>query len=582
MRRPTGPRCALLLASIALTGCQATRVAELEAEIVSLSAEIEETEALVARMQAQLDRHRAATEHLDPADRMPPDFNPARPLPKGDPNRPDIILLSIDTLRADHLGAWGYGRPTSPTFDRLAAEGTRYADTWSPSPWTLPSHTTMLSGLLPPTHGAIEDDLRIGDDIPMVQEAFQAQGYATGGVVATLFVSRRFGFERGFDWFHDFDVHDTATNNLATVDAEHVFTWATDWAQDLPAGKPAFLFLHVYDAHYAYNAPAPYDERFDRAAQLGDALYKDYQYYKRQPLPHEQLEHQVAQYDEEIAYVDDAFRRFLEGWRSTRPAIVVITSDHGEEFGERGSWGHAHTLFPEQLHVPLIVNGPGVKRQVVSQRAGTEDLATTIASLGGVSFAEGDGVDRAGQIRSGGAAGTRPAAQFASTSRFETLRYRWHEPPWDLTVDLANAKRGLCNLEIDPGCTHLAPNQDRERADAMFAAMMAYLGHPWEAMRAGKVEVKGGVFYDAQGGRHKHALTVTAGDRFAVHPGDAEVRFVGANGEIEGPWAALGGDLPNDRDGVQFHGRRPVTNTSIQLSESEKQMLEVLGYIQDK
>lgn len=577
--RTAAPALALALTA----GCQATRVAELQAEIVELSAEIEETEALVAKMQAQLDRHRAATDHPDPAERMPPDHNPARPLPPGDPQRPDILLLSVDTLRADHLGAWGYARGTSPHFDQLAAEGTRFADTWSPSPWTLPSHTTLLSGLLPPTHGAIEDDLRIGDDVPMVQEAFQAQGWATAGVVATLFVSRRFGFDRGFDWFHDFDVHDTATNNAATVDADHVFTWALDWAQDLPEGKPAFVFLHVYDAHYAYNAPPPWDEKFDRKAELGDALYRDYQYYKRQPLPQEQLEHQVAQYDEEIAYVDDAFARFLATWRSTRPAIVVITADHGEEFGERGSWGHAHTLFPEQLHVPLIVNGPGVRRQVVAQRVGTEDLATTIASLGGVSFGEGDGVDRAAQIRGGGAPRDGVAGRFASTSRFETLRYRWHEPPWDLTVDLAHAKRGLCNLETDPSCTLLAPNQDRERADAMFAAMLDWLGFPWEAARAGRVEVDGGVLYDDDGNRYKHALTVSAGDRFAVHPGDATVRFVGANGDLAGPWAALGGDLPEgNRAPLLFHGRRPVTNTSIQLTEAEQQMLEALGYLQDK
>ena len=566
---------------VLLVGCHATRVAELEAEIVELSTEIEQTQELVDRMQHQLDRHKRAVNNEPPPERTPPDYDPAAPLPTPDGVRPDVILLSVDTLRADHLGAWGYRRDTSPYLDELAAGGTRYANTWAPSPWTLPSHTTMLSGLLPPNHGAIEDKVRIGDDIPLVQEAFRNGGYLTAGVTSTLFVSERFGFERGFDWFHDFDIHGAELNNAGSVDAEHVFAWAQQWAQGQPNGKPVFLFLHVYDAHYAYNAPAPFNTKFDRESKVGDALYRDYHHYKKNPLNDEQLEHQIAQYDEEIAYIDASFRTFVENWRKTRPALVVVTADHGEEFGERGSWGHAHTLFPEQLHVPLIVNGPGVKAQVVEQRVGTEDIAPTIASLAGVGFSEGDGTDRAAQVRRGGVSGEEVAAQFAATSRFETLRYRWHDPPWDLIVDLAHAKRGFCNLETDPGCIRTAPGQDKERSEAMFADMMDWLGTPWEAKGAGTVEVDGGVIFDANGKRQKQSMTVTAGDRFAVHPADARVRFSGANGQVSGPWAAIAGDLPEGREPLAFHGRRPSENTAVDLTDEEQEMLEALGYIQD-
>jgi arylsulfatase A-like enzyme len=375
-------RVGLLLLALMLGSCQTTRVAELEREMDQLEQHLEVLSHRAGVLNRALQRQKdmVAGEQMD---QWPEDWDPDGTLPAGDPRRPDVILLSIDTLRADHLGAWGYERDTSPFFDELAAGGTRYKNAWAASPWTLPSHTTMLSGLLPPHHGAIEDTVRIGDDIPMVQEMFRHEGYGTGGVVATLFVSSRFGFDRGFDFFYDFDIRGATMNNASTVDAEHVFAWATDWVQQQPEGKPIFLFLHVYDVHYGYNPPAPFNELFDRPVDFGDVRYKDYHHYKKHPLTDEQLAHQTAQYDEEIAYVDQSFRTFVENWRATRPAIVVVTSDHGEELGERGSWGHAHTLFPEQLHVPMIINGPGVRRQVISERFGAEDLASTLAGVAG-------------------------------------------------------------------------------------------------------------------------------------------------------------------------------------------------------
>ena len=336
-----------------LGACASAQVASLEQRNSRLRKDIESLNRTVKQMNKALSRHKRNVGTPPNEEQFPPDWDPYGPLPEQGSKRPDVILLSIDTLRADHLGAWGYGRDTSPFLDELAESGARFEDMWSPSPWTLPSHTTMLSGLLPPQHGAIEDDVRIGDDIALVQEAFQAEGYTTTGVVATLFVSARFGFDRGFDHFHDFAIEGAKMNNASTVDAEHVFAWADHYAQMVASDQPQFIFLHVYDAHYGYNAPPPFNEQFDRPSQVGDALYKDYHHYKKHPLSAEQKAHQIAQYDEEIAYVDHAFRTFVEKWRKQRPnTVVAVSADHGEEFGERGSWGHAHTLFPEQLHVP--------------------------------------------------------------------------------------------------------------------------------------------------------------------------------------------------------------------------------------
>jgi arylsulfatase A-like enzyme len=255
-----------------LVGCLRARIDALVADVAGLEREIAATEEVVAHMKVRLDR---ARNHLVPVrtpGNEPKDFDPLAPIPRGDSGRPDVILLSIDTLRADHLGAYGYGVPTSPFIDQLASEGTRFADAWSPSPWTLPSHTTMLSGQLPIHHGTIEDDLHIRDDLPLVQESFQEAGYQTFGIVATLYVSSKYGFDRGFDGFHDFGVLTKELNNLSTVGADQVFRHALQRLQKSQRGKPVFAFLHVYDPHYSYNAPIPWNEKFDRKPVVGDAI----------------------------------------------------------------------------------------------------------------------------------------------------------------------------------------------------------------------------------------------------------------------------------------------------------------------
>jgi len=564
-----------------MVSCAGDRVARTEADIQILRSDIADLRANVEMMTIVLERNQrhVSTEQMD---RSPEGFDPKKPLPKGSAQKPDVILLSIDTLRADHLGAYGYERDTSPFFDELAAGGTRFADTWAAAPWTLPSHATMLSGLLPPNHGAIEDHLEIGK-IPMMQEAFSFAGYGTAGVVSTLFVSKRYGFDRGFDHFEDFEIEGAAMNNASTVDAEHVFNNALHWAQGQEDGKPLFLFLHVYDVHFGYNAPPPHNEQFDRAAQLGDPIYREYGFYKQNPLTPDELQHEIDQYDEEIAYVDARFRDLIEGWRASgRDVVVAVTADHGEEFGERGSWGHAHTLHREQLHVPWIVNGKGVRKQVVTDRVGSEDIASTLAGLAGVPFPAADGVNRAAQARNG----SRPpqnntSGRFAETSRFQTLRYRWHSDGQDMIVDVANAKRGLCNVDDDTWCKKnlYTKKGTPERGDAMFAEMMEYLGDAWEASEPGRIDVKDGVIFSGVE-RHRQQLEVELGDRFSVHPADAYVMFTSVEGTQHGPYRALGGDLPDDEAPVSYDGT-VVENTTIDLTDDEREMLEKLGYLQE-
>jgi arylsulfatase A-like enzyme len=258
----------------------------------------------------------------------------------------------------------------------------------------------------------------------------------------------------------------------------------------------------------------------------------------------------------------------------------MVTADHGEEFGERGSWGHAHTLFDEQLHVPWIVNGPGVQRQVVTDRTGGEDIAGTVAGIAGVTFPSGDGVDRTRTLRLG-----QPVREswtpgrYADTSRFTTLQYRWHEPPYDLIVDMGRAHRILCNVSADPACKTNLYRRQKARGEAMFADLSEYLGQPWTAEQDGIVPLPKGVYAYRGYQRNKQRMDVKAGDRFAIHPLDAKVRFKGNETE----WGALGKNcnIPEDGSPVAYDG--PFTcpeGGGVELSYEDCLALTELGYMQ--
>lgn len=493
-------------------------------------------------------------------------------LPPGDPGRPDIVLVSIDTLRADHLHAYGNPRETSPFIDRLAAEGARFAAARSASPWTLPAHTTLLSGQLPSTHLVVDDNLRLDPEVPVLPELLGAAGYARGGFVATLYVSRIFGFERGFDHFEDFGLHTERANLAGEVLAEDVVDAALAWWSKQPPGQPVFLFLHSYDVHYEYDPPGLYSLRFDRPPLPSDPKYKNYHHFKKQPLDEAALEHQRAQYDEAIRYVDDQLARLAEQAAAAgRSVRFVITSDHGEEFGERGSWGHAHTLYAEQLHVPLILSGPGLSPGVHTGAVGTHDIAPTIAAWVGAEGAlRADGLDLLAE--------EAPAAErpfLAETTRFKTARLGLLEGGRRLEWDLRQNSAQMFNVNDDP-----AERLDQAAAEpAAVAALQAgveqALGAPWLAEVDGLVTTEGGVILAGghRGARHR----VAAGERFVVIPFDAPVSFERL-GQRVGPFQAAGGARPGADACLRYLSTQAAGAGS--LSEAQRERLVALGYMQ--
>jgi len=488
--------------------------------------------------------------------------DPVPPGPADGP--PDIVLISVDTLRADHVGAYGYARDTTPFLDRLAASGARFDHARSPSPWTLPSHTTMLTGLNPFTHLVVDDDVKVDLSVPVLPEVLKRAGYATGGFVSTLYVSRRFGFERGFDAFDDFDITSEKKNLRGEVDAEHTVDAALKFARARD-GQPLFLFLHLYDAHYPYAAPAPYDSHFDRPGGKGDARYRNYFYHGEHPLEAEQLTHQIAQYDEEIRYLDAQLARLKEAL-GDREVLWMVTADHGEEFYERGHWGHAHTLYPEQLRVPMILAGPGVPAgAVIEQAVGLEDVAPTLAAAGGAAM-ETEGLD----LRAHLGEAPPPARPFvASTSRFKTNRVGLWEAGERLDWDLKARRAALYADPLD--ATDLAKTH-RDDVAAKKKRLMAILGEPWEA-DPGVVKVVGGVIV-RDGALQRGPMKVTATRRFAVIPPPAAITHDGA-----GPWRVAGSALPREGAAVRYDGARG--GAGVEMSDEEAERLKALGYIQE-
>jgi hypothetical protein len=492
------------------------------------------------------------------------------PLPPGDPARPDVVVVSIDTLRADHIGAYGYHRNTTPFLDAQAALGIRYASAWSPSPWTLPSHATLLTGRLPPEHGAVEGDRAIREGGSWLPEAFRSAGYSTLGVVSSWFVSRRYGFDRGFDSFFDFDFASERENLTQSPKAEQVFGKLLALGRTLPAGRPAFVFVHVYDVHYPYAPPGDWDQKFDRPSHEGESKYRNYEWYLKHPLDPASLEHQRSQYDEELAYVDDQLRQFHERWTARRPAVFVVVSDHGEEFGERGSWGHGHTLWPEQLHVPWIVFGPGVSAEVVEGRVGLEDVAPTLAGLTQIGLEGVSGVDR-----SAAAADRLPGGRYAETSRFRSAALRWHARGMDAIWDLKGKTSYLCDLTANPTCAGVASNSNSADLTAweseLAAAMSAFAP---STLRPLTVEPGGWTFLNRRLVASVEHRSLATGEPLVVFPWDQ--RFQLREGQTSRETSAL--DVGNDFPGAVTGGH--AGGGVVPLSESEKNALEALGYVQ--
>ena len=288
-----------------------------------------------------------------------------------------ILLVSIDTLRRDHVGAYGYGPPTTPRLDALAREGVFCEDAVSPSSWTLPAHLSMLTSVDPGAHGGLDMSHGFNRRVPTLAALLHQAGFATDAVTSHLYVSAVYGLDDGFDHL-DFHQDRKATD---------VANRAMD-ALDRIGDRPFFLFLHFYDPHWHYEPPENTRKIFDTSyTGTITGRLQDFSHRDRKSVSPADLAHLVALYDGEIRYVDDELGRVFDHVRARgldRGTLVLVTSDHGEEFLEHGSWEHQKTLYEEVVRIPLLFSGPGVVPRREAAQTSLLDVAPTALTWAGV------------------------------------------------------------------------------------------------------------------------------------------------------------------------------------------------------
>jgi arylsulfatase A-like enzyme len=273
--------------------------------------------------------------------------------------RRNLIVVSLDTLRADRLGCYGASRPTSPTLDRLAAEGALFENAIAPAPWTLPSHLTMLTGVYPCVHRLVTRAIvrHPPPGIDSLAQLLRKAGYTTAAFTENGYLLPGV-FQAGFGLFG---------HAGATADgSEQRVAEARDWLRR-HAGSPFFLFLHTYQVHWPYQSPPPYRGMFrDGAADPKNAELDDY--------------------DAALRYADAAMGALLAALEEsgvTEQTIVVVTSDHGEAFNEHGITRHGTAMYEEVLRVPFIWRAPGliVSGRRVPEVVGLADFVPTVLDL---------------------------------------------------------------------------------------------------------------------------------------------------------------------------------------------------------
>ncbi len=277
--------------------------------------------------------------------------------------RLNVVLVSIDTLRADHIGCYGFKTSASPAIDALARESVVFENAYTPVPLTLPAHTSLLTGLYPNRHGVHDNGETLPASIHTLAEAFSGGGYETAAFIGSFILDRRFGLSRGFanEFAGNFDLHKHAGDDPGAVQirGDRVEKEAEEWLNK-PHIKPFFLFVHFYDLHGPFLMPAAWRDRY------------------RPDL-----------YDGELAYVDSligALWARLNASNQAQRTVLLITSDHGEGLGEHGETNHGFFVYHSTTHVPLIVRFP-YRRAAGKRVAGVVrliDVAPTLLAAAGL------------------------------------------------------------------------------------------------------------------------------------------------------------------------------------------------------
>jgi len=376
-----------------------------------------------------------------------------------DAPHPNVILITVDTLRADHLGCYGNSSVETPAMDALARDGVLFAKAISQVPLTGPSHAAILTGTYPIWNGFrgwLDRGLRA--DVPTVAEVFKAHSYTTAAFVSAFVLDSMWGLNRGFDAYDDrFKAQDYQTIQRGDLRrrGEETIDHAVAWLRS-PRLPPFFLWVHLYDPHLPYDPPEPFKTRY-----------------------HGRL------YDGEVAYADQQLGRFFDFLKSQdlyASSLIVLTSDHGEGLGEHQEWDHGFFIYNSTAHVPLIVklpSGHAPRRRTVSEVVNTLDIAPTLTRLSGIPDAEtrsfqGQGLltlmEKGGSPRYGFSESTYGRDVVGAHTLFgvQTDQYHYIRAPEEELYDLERDPRELRNIVRDKPAVAQALRETVETVRSRF------------------------------------------------------------------------------------------------------------------
>jgi arylsulfatase A-like enzyme/Tfp pilus assembly protein PilF len=367
----------------------------------------------------------------------------------------NVLLVTLDTLRADHLGSYGHAAAQTPRLDALARTGLRFERAATVVPLTLPAHSSLFTGTFPAWHGVRDNGgFYLGEDQTTLAEVLKGRGFRTGGFVGAFVLDRRWGIAQGFDRFFDeFDLE--SFENASGLDAiqrpgSEVVDQALAWLKADP-GTPFFAWVHLYDPHTPYEAPEPFRARFPRTA--------------------------AGAYDAEIAATDAQVGRLLDALEldgRRDETLVVVLADHGEMLGEHGEQTHGFFVYDAAVRIPLIVSGPGLPSRVVPDQVRIVDVMPTVLDLLGVPVPK----TVQGTSLVPAARGQRLSLVAQSESWYPRYHYGWSEL---VSVQdgrfkyIRTTRPELYDLEADPREGRDLSADDQARLEALDRALRAHL-----------------------------------------------------------------------------------------------------------
>jgi arylsulfatase A-like enzyme/cytochrome c-type biogenesis protein CcmH/NrfG len=364
----------------------------------------------------------------------------------------NLLLITIDTLRADRIGAYGYDTARTPAMDALATEGVRFAHAYATAPITLPSHASLMTGRYPAGHGSRHNGVRMDLKTPTLADALSQAGFATGAFVAAYPLDRRFGLIKGFETYGDRMPPSRNGRAINERPGREVVDQALAWLASHRGGR-FFLWVHLFEPHAPYGDPAD-----PRGRAPG------------------------ARYDDEVAEADRQAGRVIEALGTDRQStLVVVASDHGEAFGEHGEFGHSIFVYDTTLRVPLIMSGAGLPRgTTIADPVALIDVAPTTMRLLGVAAFDTDGIDLGRAI----AGDPLPARELFAESFAPLLDFGWsplqvlRARPWKY---IEAPRPELYDIVQDPGETQDVASREKPRAAGMHARIVARAGATLDA-----------------------------------------------------------------------------------------------------